>query len=111
MTRFIYHEPLAVGHFNAGHTTGTGPFSAWQKSLCNNESLLDMLVRRLDADWTSLSQRMRKPWGAREVDAWLQERVELDRAGNASAVLRRLSGMRGAVQEPGFDGVRGEDPS
>lgn len=70
MPRFISHEPLSLGYFNSSYNGGTGAYSAWQGHLANDRSVVDLLVQRLASDYEALPVKLRKAWGAKEVDAW-----------------------------------------
>lgn len=68
MQRFLQHDALASGCFNLNHCSGAGSLNAWSKFLTNDISVLQLMCSRLESDWTCLAPKMRKSWGAKEVD-------------------------------------------
>ena len=68
MPKFILHEPLAVDLFNESHNTAQGTLQPWAKYLTNNTELLALMLERMESDYTALSLKMRKPYGAKEVE-------------------------------------------
>ena len=71
MPKFIVHEPLANDLLNANHGTAHGTLQPWGKYLVNTNSVLSLLVRRLESDWLNLAPKMRKPWNGKEVETLL----------------------------------------
>jgi len=68
MQRFLQHDALASGCFNLNHCSGAGSLNAWSKFLTNDINVLQLMCSRLESDWTCLAPKMRKSWGAKEVD-------------------------------------------
>ena len=73
MPKFINHESLAADLFNLKHSTASGTLQPWAKYLTNSEELLALLVDRMESDWTSLAPKMRRAWGAKEIDSSLNK--------------------------------------
>lgn len=57
------HEPLAAGWLNLDYTSGHGHLTAWAKALTNTPELVQLLVDRMEKDYTALAPKSRKPWG------------------------------------------------
>jgi hypothetical protein len=68
MPKFILHEPLAMDLFNLNHNTAQGTLQPWGRFLTNNTELLELILERMESDYTALSCKMRKPYGAKEVE-------------------------------------------
>ena len=74
MPSFITHEPLAQSLFNENHNTAQGVLQPWSKQLTKNDHLLNVLVRRMEQDFSSLAVKMRKPWSGKDVETHLNVR-------------------------------------
>lgn len=68
MSRFLNHDGLAHGIFNRDYSGATGSFTSWDRALVNSPALLQLLVNRMNQDWTSMNPKMRKPWGLSTLD-------------------------------------------
>lgn len=69
MPKFLNHDGISHGIFNADYTGATGPHVAWERFLVNNNTLLHLLVDRMRADWESFIPKMRKAWGQSSLEA------------------------------------------
>ena len=67
MPRFITHDAIADGYFNRNFTGGTGQHAPWKSQLTNNESILPLMLIRMQKDYCALAPRMRKPWNSSAV--------------------------------------------
>ncbi len=68
MGRFLFHEPVSQGLFNLTYSSASG--TAWEAALTNKLDLLELTCSRMEADYLALNQRMRRPYGSKEVVAW-----------------------------------------
>lgn len=68
MVKFMTHEPLERGIFNSEYTSGQGTLSPWSNELSNTTEVLDLLLVRLESDFERLNPRMRKAYGAKDVE-------------------------------------------
>ena len=69
MNRFLTHEAVASNLLNANFCSAAGVHLPWQHHLTNNDRVLELLVRRMDADWCALAPKMRKAWSPATLDA------------------------------------------
>ncbi|CAL1138958.1 unnamed protein product [Cladocopium goreaui] len=69
MPKFITHEPLALELLNTGHQTASGTLQPWTRVLTNTEPLLNLMISRMESDYTALKPQMRKPWTGSSVEA------------------------------------------
>ena len=67
MPKFINHDGLAEGLLNLGYSSGTGPHASWKAQLTNTETVLMFMIDRMESDWKSLTPKMRKPWGMKDL--------------------------------------------
>ena len=67
MMKFLTHEPIKDGWFNAQFTSGFGQFSAWEKQLSNSPEVMSLLCQRMEADYLQTRENKRKAYnlGAR----------------------------------------------
>ena len=72
MAKFLTHDAIASGVFNKDTCTATSTMAQWQSELLNSKSTLNLLCDRLASDYSSLGPKMRKPFGAKDVDARYQ---------------------------------------
>jgi hypothetical protein len=77
MPKFITHEAIASGLLNLNHCSAIGVTLPWQHHLTNNEKILDLIVRRMEADWTALKPQMRKAWGPTTLEPHHQKKESL----------------------------------
>lgn len=70
MGKFITHDAIASGVLNRDYNSATSTQTAWQAELLNSPPVLELLLDRMGADWSSLRPKMRKPYTAKDVDAW-----------------------------------------
>lgn len=68
MHRFLNHDSLASGFFNADYHGGTGVYRAWVDHCHNDDFSLRLLVDRLESDYESLTVKMRRPWAGKDVE-------------------------------------------
>ena len=70
MPKFITHESLAFGMFNADFNSGRGQWSPWEGYLISSLELLTLLVKRMGQDFEQTSVKMRKAYSAKDVESW-----------------------------------------
>ena len=70
MGKFINHDAIASGVLNRDFNSATSTQAAWQGELLNSPQVLDLLLDRMGKDWSSLHVKMRKPYTAKDLDAW-----------------------------------------
>ena len=71
MGRFINHDGISDGVLNIDYNGGVGFLASWKSQLQNNQGLLDMMLQRLQSDWTTTAPKMRKPWNKNDLDSQL----------------------------------------
>ena len=69
MNKLVTHEALASKLLNRGHWCAVGITLPWSDQLTNSESLLEMMVNRMESDCTALGPKMRKPWNSTFLDS------------------------------------------
>ena len=69
MSRFVTHEAIASNVLNTSHCSASGVTIPWQHHLTNSDRLLELLVSRMESDWTALAPKMRKPWSAASLES------------------------------------------
>lgn len=69
--KFVLHDGIAAGVFNAAYSGATGTLGAWDRCLLNPE-LLDLLLKRMESDYNAVSLKSRRPFGMKELDAHLK---------------------------------------
>lgn len=72
MNRFMHHDGLAAGLFNAGASNCAG-FTAWENLLCNTDAILDLACSRLESDFLGQNAKMRKPYAMKDLAPGLDE--------------------------------------
>lgn len=71
MQKFLTHEALASGLFNAGSCCASSTQSSWAEILTVQKDSLDLVVERMGQDFASQHPKLRKPWSSKEVAARL----------------------------------------
>ncbi|CAL1165232.1 unnamed protein product [Cladocopium goreaui] len=66
--KFLTHEALADNLMNLGHSTATGFLLPWRTALTNTNGLLELMLLRMERDFTSTSPKFRKAWNSKELD-------------------------------------------
>ncbi len=69
MGRFLTHESLAMGLFNANYNGSTSHISVWEGIMNNSEDVLRLLLDRMESDFLALLPKMRKHYQAAAVDS------------------------------------------
>lgn len=69
MQRFITHEAIACGYFNEDFSGGSGTLSAWAAELANSPKVTGFLIQRIQSDYERSNVKMRKAYGAKDVDS------------------------------------------
>ena len=71
MARFLTHECVAAGVFNADFecTASTTTMSPWNDTLKNNLPVLQLLLARMESDYVALPPKLKKPWNGRDTAA------------------------------------------
>lgn len=67
MPRFVNHDGLAEGLLNLGFCSAVGPHASWKSQLQNTHDTLSFMLHRMESDWVSLTPKMRKPWGMKDL--------------------------------------------
>ena len=68
MPRFVNHDGLAEGLLNLGFcSSAVGPHASWKSQLQNTHDTLSFMLHRMESDWVSLTPKMRKPWGMKDL--------------------------------------------
>ena len=67
MPKFINHDGLAEGLLNLNYCSATGPHASWKTQLQNTRETLVFMLHRMESDWVSLTPKMRKPWGMKDL--------------------------------------------
>ena len=68
MGRFLHHEGLSAGCFNAHHSFSNSATSAWKPDMTNSEELLLLVTNRMENDFVTTAAKMRKAYGTKEID-------------------------------------------
>ena len=71
MGRFINHDGIADGMLNIDYNGGAGVLASWKGQLQNGPGLLDLMLVRMQSDWTTTAPKMRKPWSKTDLDSQL----------------------------------------
>ena len=66
--KFVLHDGIAAGLFNAKYNGAGSQFGAWDKWLTNTQELVNLLLGRMKKDYESCAPRMRKPFGQSQLD-------------------------------------------
>ena len=77
MPKFVTHEAIASDLLNLNHCSASGVTLPWQHHLTNTEKVLDLMVRRMETDWTSLKPQMRKAWDPTTLEPYHQKNDSL----------------------------------
>ena len=75
MPKFVTHEAIASDLLNLNHCSASGVTLPWQHHLTNTEKVLDLMVRRMETDWTSLKPQMRKAWNPTTLEPYHQKMI------------------------------------
>ena len=67
--KFINHDALAEGLLNQSHCTAVGFLLPWKHQLTNSNSLLDLVISRMELDWLALAPRTRKAWNLKDLES------------------------------------------
>ena len=69
MQKFITHECVATGIFNANFecTSSSAHMSLWNDRLKNSEVVLKLMLARMEQDHLALPPKMKKPWSGRDA--------------------------------------------
>ena len=72
--KFLLHDGIAHGVFNASYNgaSNSGAVSAWENLLQNTPEVLQLLLQRMQQDWESMSPKMRRPWGLKDLEPHLE---------------------------------------
>ena len=73
MTRFITHDAIGGGIFNSDGMFASGTMTGWEDLLTNSSEILQLVLRRMDSDYSALHSRMRKPWTFKDLDTQNQK--------------------------------------
>lgn len=65
--KFINHDGIAEGVLNINYSTASGFLLPWKSHLTNTAVLLDLVLVRLERDWTETPAKSRKPWGLKDL--------------------------------------------
>jgi hypothetical protein len=70
----LLHDGIAHGVFNASYNgaSNSGAVSAWENLLQNTPEVLQLLLQRMQQDWESMSPKMRRPWGLKDLEPHLE---------------------------------------
>ena len=71
MMKFLTHEPIKDGWFNAQFTSGFGAFSPWERQLCNSSDVVSLMCKRMEADYLQTRENKRKPYNLAAIELWL----------------------------------------
>jgi len=74
----VNHDGLAEGVLNHGYCTAVGFLQPWKPHLTNSHGLLQLLIARMELDWTATQPKMRKPWNVKDLDTQLILQVYFD---------------------------------
>ena len=66
--KFLLHDGIAAGIFNSIYNGASAGFVPWDAALQNNNGVLGLLLNRMKKDFEGLTQKMRKPWGQKELE-------------------------------------------
>ena len=62
MMKFLTHEPIKEGLFNAQFTSGFGQFAAWEKQLSNSPEAVSLMCKRMESDYLQTRENKRKAY-------------------------------------------------
>ena len=96
MGKFITHDAIASGVLNRDFNSATSTQAAWQGELLNSPQVLDLLLDRMGKDWSSLHVKIRKPYTAKDLDAWCCWVLSFN--GYAQCFMRAGSSLLQSVQ-------------
>ena len=57
--KFILHDGIAAGLFNAKYNGSGAQFGAWDRWLANTQELVNLMLARMQKDFVSFAPRMR----------------------------------------------------
>lgn len=72
MSRFLTHDAICAGIFNRDGCFTSGTMAGWEGLLVNSNPILQLLLDRMNSDYAALNAKMRKCWGTKELDSWIQ---------------------------------------
>ena len=72
MVKFVTHDAIRAGIFNRDGCFTSGTMAGWESLLVNSHPILNLLLDRMNSDYAALNAKMRKAWGAKELDSWIQ---------------------------------------
>lgn len=116
MGKMLTHDSIAKGLWRNDYCSASPSMDAWRAVLANSQELLLLAIERMTHDYSSLNQKMRRPYGAKEVASWTnfwktcltrqtnaskaigKHQIGLESQGDHSSMLRRLFSVCGAVQ-------------
>ena len=68
MPKFYPTRAIGYGFVQPEPQHRSGTLQPWGRFLTNNTELLELILERMESDYTALSCKMRKPYGAKEVE-------------------------------------------
>ena len=68
MSRFVTHESIANGFLNLEFCGASGSVSSWGDVLTNSCEVLDLMIRRMEADYLGSHPKSRRAWSSRDLD-------------------------------------------
>lgn len=71
--KFLLHDGVAAGVFNASYNGCAPGLQPWDAILVNSGDVLDLMLARMKKDFESMSVKMRKPWGLKELAPRFQQ--------------------------------------
>lgn len=71
MQKFLTHDAIFAGIFNADFSSASGVLTPWDRHLTNCPELQSVVCDRMEKDFTSLAVKMRKPWNQKDLDPCL----------------------------------------
>ena len=73
MARFLTHESIANGYFNAEFCGASGSVSSWGDILTNTDEVLQLMILRMEADYLASHPKSRRAWSSRDLDGCFLE--------------------------------------
>ena len=71
MGKMLTHESIAQGCWNRSYCSANQLQSAWETALTNTPQILDLAIERMTKDYSSLNPKMRKAYGAKDIDTFM----------------------------------------